>query len=186
MEHTDPQRTARAAAEDGGATVNLTTRNPTVRATVAAPPASAAHRGAHEEHVRSRGKWLVICGGIVGVFTLAIAILWDLGFEDDMPAAYMLPLYAIALGAVSIGCMEYLSRPTRDMQTRIVAQIMQLESNLGFLVELMDEQLKQQYYRGAAATARATEMTGTDSPRPTNRGRTGDVVQFRGRNGAPS
>jgi hypothetical protein len=190
MEYTDPERTANRPGDDGGTTVDMSARNPmyqpTVRATVAAPPLAGAHRGVHEEHVRSRGKWLAISGSIIGVFTLAIAVMWELGFEREMPVAYALPLYALALGAVSIGCMEYLSRPTRIMQERMIAQVAQLESNLGFLVELMDESLKQQYYRGVAAGARATEMTGTDNPRPTNRGRTGDVVPIRGRNSSPT
>jgi hypothetical protein len=171
-------------------TVDLGARNPmhqpTVRATVAAPPMSTSNRGAHEEHIRSRGKWLTICGGIIGMFTLLLTIVWDLGFEREMPLAYMLPLYAIALGAVSIGCLEYLNRPARHMQDRMIDQVARLEFNLNFLVDLMDESLKQRYYHGFAAGARATEMTGTDSAKPTNRGRTGDVVQFRGRNGSPT
>jgi hypothetical protein len=136
-----------------------------------------------EEHVRTRGRWLIISGLAFGALTFIIATIWDKGFTGEMPLAYLLPLYGISFGGVAIGGMEYLSRPTRYGSALCLHRINELERQTSVLVGLLDEQLKQQYYLGMAegARIRPPQMTGTEHSGTFTRDRSGDVLRFRRR-----
>lgn len=140
-----------------------------------------------EEHIQARGRWLTILGIVTGAMTLLIAVIWRAGFGEHMPAAYVVPLYAIALAGLSLGCMEYLHRPTRRALLRSMQRSDRIEASITELVGLMSEELQQKFYRGAAWQARGQFHfeTGTENARrikhhntSTGNG-TGDVVKLR-------
>lgn len=132
-----------------------------------------------EQHVQTRGRWMIIGGAAVGVLILALSVVWNMGFSRPMPAAYVLPLYAFAFGAIAIGGMEYLSRSTRYVSDLAVYRINQVERQITALVGLLDEQLAQKYYEGVAEGARAVrpQMTGTEHARPLDK-LEGEVLPF--------
>jgi hypothetical protein len=173
----NPNRTG----EEGTTTQDLGARY-AARAAVAQPRRPWYETAGAEEHVRMRGRWLIIAGVAVGLLTLLLATVWDQGFDVDMPTGYLLPLYAIAFGAVAIGGMEYLSRPNRYASDRCLHRINQLERQVETLVGLLSEELSQRYYQGVGEGAKIhAQMTGTEHARPLEKYRTGEVVDFRRR-----
>jgi len=135
-----------------------------------------------EEHVRTRGRFLIISGLAVGVLTFVLAAVYARGFNDDMPITYLLPLYAISFGAVAIGGMEYLSRPNRYSIELNQHKINELQRQVTVLVGLLSEEMKQQYYRGMAEGAKMRpQLTGTEDSRSFSREHSGDVLRFRRR-----
>jgi hypothetical protein len=170
----DPSRTA----DEANTTQDLGARY-IAQAAVARPRKPWYETPSAEEHVRMRGRWLIIAGVAVGLLTLLLATVWDQGFNREMPAGYLLPLYAVAFGAVAIGGMEYLSRPNRYASDVCIHRINQLERQVETLVGLLSEELSQRYYQGVADQAKAQiEMTGTEHARPLGRYRTGEVLKF--------
>lgn len=171
-----PNRTS----DEGTTTIDLGARY-----AATAPVASRRHTpwyesSGAEEHVRTRGRWLIIAGLATGALTFILATVWLQGFDDDMPIGFLLPLYATAFGAVSIGGMEYLSRPTRYASDLCLHRINELERQVETLVSLLGEELKQQYYQGMAAGAKV-QMTGTENARPLEKYRKGELLDFRRR-----
>lgn len=171
------------ATDEGITTEDLGARY-AASARVGRPPRTPWYETAGaEEHVRTRGRWLMIAGIAMGLLTFVLATVWWQGFDNDMPIGFLLPLYAIAFGAVAIGGIELISRPNRYASALCLHRINQLDRQVEGLVGLLSEELKQQYYLGVADQAKAQTqmMTGTDNSRP-ERYRTGEVLNFRGRN----
>lgn len=164
---------------DGGTTEDLRARAATARASVPyAPQRPWYETPSAEEHVRTRGRWLLIAGTAVGILTFALSVVWNIGFHRPMPAAYVLPLYSLAFGAVAIGGQEYLTRAARHESGMCLYRVGQLERHVNALVDLLDEELKQRYYRGVADQARTQiPMTGTEHARPLDKP-SGEVLRF--------
>lgn len=118
-----------------------------------------------EQYIRSRGRWFIIGGLVTAALTMVLAIVWHKGFHEDMPLAFVLPIYGLAFGALTIGCMEYLTRSTRAANERTLAAVEAIADNQQLLVGLMDEELQQKFYKGAAWNVQNT-MTGTEDARP--------------------
>jgi hypothetical protein len=147
----------RSFDEDGGTTIDLLRRYPRL-------PGRRQTR-VDEIYVQARGKWLMIGGGVTTALVLAISVIWNTGF-DDMPDSYLLPAYFLSLGAIAIGCLEYLNRPSRRAQRHCLDQIGQVRGELLLLVSLLDEKLKQRFYEGAAQQERDSWAgTGTENAR---------------------
>jgi hypothetical protein len=180
-----PERTAQLA--DEGATTQDLGRRATGRAArpVPAPAGEWFDRPTAEVHIRTRGKWMIISGAAITLLTAALAIVWDAG-HDEMPLAVIVPLQALGLGGVTMGCLEYLARPHRSAQQRCLDRINQVELAVLELVGLMDEDKQQAFYNGAAWQVRNDYIsgtgTGTENARPLNKYRTEGVVPFRQRN----
>jgi hypothetical protein len=136
-----------------------------------------------EQHVRTRGKWMIMSGVVVTLLVTALAVAWDIGRPDEMPLALLLPLQAFGLGAIALGCLEWLNRPSRSMLRRCLTRVDQLEMALVDLVGLMDEDKRQAWYQGYANRAKDERRTGTENSRPVNWDRSGDVIKLRRRNG---
>lgn len=135
-----------------------------------------------EQHIRLRGRWMMVCGVVVTVLTGAVAIVWDAGLPGEMPLAALLPLQAVGLGGVAMGCLEILARPHRSVEQRCLDRVELVERAMLELVGLMDEDRQQQFYRGAAWTARNEFIAaGGEHARPLNQYRD-SVVPFRQRN----
>jgi hypothetical protein len=160
---------------------------------VATAPPPADDLAVTEQHIRTRGRWLTISGIVVTLLTAGIAGVWHGGFQQDMPLAFALPLQSLGVGAIAIGALEYLSRPSRHAQRELLGRVGDLEAGLGGrishleaglhdLVGLLDEDKQQSWYRGYAARTRDEQRarTGTDNAR--SLGRPGEVLRFR-RNG---
>jgi hypothetical protein len=175
--------------DDGGNTVELKGRASVPAANRSVPPpAGVAHKdqaAVDEQLVRTRGNWMTVAGVVVSALTFALNIVWNEGFDGDMPVGYVLPLYAIGFGAVAVGGMEYLSRHHRKALVEQIQQSAKIERGLFALVDLMDEQLQQRWYGGyGTATREQLRQTGTDSHAGRRAG-TGDVLRFRQRNDSP-
>jgi hypothetical protein len=142
------------------------------------------HETSGEMFTRTRGKWLTISGITSCLFTFALAVVWRHGHGTDMPLTYVLPLYAVSLGAIAIGCLEYLHRPNRAVQQQCLDRIADLEHAADQLAELMDEELQQRFYQGVGWQARNANAarTGTENnaTRPDGRN-SGEVLRFRQR-----
>jgi hypothetical protein len=137
-----------------------------------------------EAHIRARSKYLITLGIVMTVLVIAAAIIWHAGHGTFMPAAYLIPLYATAGGAILLGCSEYITRHTRAQQAKALEIALQVQRGQLLLVELLDEELKQRYYAGCADFARDQLRTGTSGGpvvgrAHTNRG--GEVVELRRR-----
>lgn len=141
-------------------------------------PTSAA-----EQCMRTRGRWMILVGISIAVLTVILAVVWYYGFDDDMPLGLVLPLYGAGFGAISLGCIEFISRPSRANHELALARMNQIENGLQQLVELLPEEMQQRWYTGYA---RGTQdgpalRTGTDYG---VRGvvTTGDVLKLQRRN----
>jgi hypothetical protein len=159
----------------------------------ATPPTEWIDRPGVEQHVRTRGKWMIITGVAITLLTAALAIVWEVGNKGEMPLAAVLPLQAVGLGGIAIGLMEYLARPHRRAQQRCLEhvdhcldRIDHLEVVMLDVVGLMSEELQQQFYQGSAWQARNQFFadTGSENARPINKSGIGGVVPFRPRNGS--
>lgn len=172
------QHNPNRACDEGTTTQDLGARY-AATAAVAQPRKPWYETPSAEEHVRMRGRWLMIAGIVMIVLTFLLATVWLQGFDDDMPIGFLLPLYATAFGALAIGGMEYLSRPNRYASDRCLHRINELERQVAGLVGLLGEELRQQYYQGVADQAKAQiSMTGTEHARPLGKYRTGELLKF--------
>jgi hypothetical protein len=147
------------------------------------------HRAANPAYpgagvLEARGKWFVTSGLATTALTIALTVVWDHGFHDDMPLAYALPLYFVSLGCVFVGCMEYLNRPARAALAEQLARMDRLERQLIKVIELLPTEMQQQYFQGRAASYREmfSDRTGTDAGPA--RG-TAEVVRLQRRNDRP-
>jgi hypothetical protein len=135
---------------------------------------------------RARGRWMTRIGAVVTAATLLVAIVWDVGFGEDMPLAYVLPLYAFAIGAVGIGVLEKLSRPMRASQELLLRKVFGLEAGMRLLAELLPEELHTRFYKGVAYSVRegiSATGTGRDNPYIGAGSNGGEVLEFRQRTG---
>jgi hypothetical protein len=179
-----PERT-KHVTDEGTTTVDLGAKKFAGKA----PPRPAAPRTAWydephaEQHIRLRGRWLIICGVLMGGLTFVLAVVYDHGFGEDLPLTYALPLYAFSLGGIAVGTLEYLNRPTRRALHRSLSRIDQLELGLIDLVALMEEDKRCTWYQGYAARTRDErgQGTGTENARPLGKYRAGEVLRFRQR-----
>jgi hypothetical protein len=173
-------------ADDGGSTMELKGRAAVPAASRSVPPLPRRDDAAiAEQHVRTRGKWMTIAGLITVALTFILDVVWNEGFNYDMPVGYVLPLYAIAFGAVAVGGMEYLSRHHRQALVQCIDQVAKVERGMFALVDLMDEDKKQAFWQGYSAHAKdQLRQTGTDNATG-GRFRTGEVLHFRQRNDGP-
>lgn len=184
---TEPRRfeqTDRRHEEESSTTQDLGRRAKGIAARpVPGAPGEWINRPGVEQHIRTRGKWMIICGATVTLFTAALAVVWDASHAGQMPLAVLLPLHAFGLGGIAIGLLEYLARPHRSAQQRCLDRLDQLELVMLDVVGLMSEELQQQFYQGTAWQARNQFVsdTGTENARPLNTLRA-QVVDLRQRN----
>ena len=183
-ESTDPNE-SRHHDVDTGPTQDIDPqrwRNPTAGSAPKPPWYMTAEA---ETRVQTRGRWLIICGIALGAMTVFISVVWRLGLGGPMFIEISIPLWAISVGAVSVGCVEYLNRGARYTHARNAELVRQVERGLIRLVGLMSEELQHRFYRGAADLARAqSRRTGTDDVRPAGRHNV-EVVDFRSRRNDP-
>lgn len=179
--HNPPEH--RRRPDDGTTTVDLgRTYTGTVPAPRPAEPATDWCDSPHaEQHIRTRGKWLIISGVTATVLASVLAAVWQAGFGDDMPLAIHMPLQAFGLGGIALGCLEYLNRPFRRNQRKALERLDQVELSILQLVGLLDEDKQNAWYKGYAARTRE-QQTGTENARPLNEYRSGDVIRLRPRN----
>lgn len=180
MDSTDsPDPRHRTDDAGGGNTLDLRQAWPPRTVTSHRPP--WYQTPAAEVHVQTRGRWMIYSGITVGALTFLFAIAWrQLSDGRVMPIEYMLPLYAIAFGAISIGIVEYLNRGARYQHHLALDQNRATEQGMFALAELMDEQLKQKWFQVYAAIKKDQLLTGTENARPHGRVvRNGEVLDFR-------
>lgn len=136
---------------------------------------------AAEQRLRTRGAWMVVTGCTTVALTVALAIVWRVGFGTDMPLTFVLPIYAAGFGSIGLGGMEYLSRHARHKHAEILARMDRLERTVTMLVELIPVEMQQQFHQGQAAAFREYfgTRTGTDDDQSPG---TADVLKMHRRN----
>lgn len=180
-EQRPPERTGRRHLDDG-TTVDLGTTYSASSPPPRLPEPAWEDTPTAESYIRTRGRWLIVLGTVVVLLTAGIALVWAGGYDQDMPLALLLPLETGGIGAIALGCMEYINRPMRRNQRLCLQRVEQLEFGLTSLVGLMDEELQQVWFRGYTTHARDIRQTGTEDARSLSRYRSGDVLKFRQRN----
>jgi len=118
-----------------------------------------------ESMIRARGTWTIVFGVATSLLTIGLATLWDKAYDEDMPLAYVLPLYFVSLGCIFVGAMEHLSRPVRAAHAEALARMDQIEDGLLMLVKLLPDELANRWYAGYGTAAREVRRTGTEPDR---------------------
>lgn len=73
-----------------------------------------------ETMTQTRGKWMLLVGTVIVAATVTICALWHLLHGDDLPLGISLPLFGTGFGAILMGVMERLYRPTRANHQRVI------------------------------------------------------------------